>query len=95
MGDRADNQPIHVTVAKADATAGVSRFGTIAITEKIPQFEDSDWERRSSEFYDSQAAQIVDALALLPGATWDRVLLLMLERRASLLRVSIHRGPQS
>ncbi len=78
-------------VAKADSTAGVEVDDcTIGISIRVPDFEDGEWEKRSAEYFEGQATEIVNALQThLPGRTFDAVLRELLKRRACLLRVPI------
>jgi hypothetical protein len=64
---------------------------TIIIDEKIPKidFKNDDWRHKYNIFYDKEAEELFQVLInSLPGATIDRLLIKLLQQRASLFRVT-------
>lgn len=64
---------------------------TIEILNPVPDFDwdDPEWEIKSSEFFSSQAKEIVDALQThLPGGTLDAIILEMMERKIQSIKES-------
>jgi hypothetical protein len=54
-----------------------------------PEIKNDNWEAILKDVYGMDAALLFDALSSLPGGTWDRLLCLMLEKKASLLKVPL------
>lgn len=81
-----------LTVAKAEPVHPKSVEGClIYISDPLPNFSNEDWEEKSTEFFEGQAAAIVDALQEnLPGGTFDAVLRELCKRKACLFRVPIY-----
>ncbi len=79
-----------ITIAKA-APIGSQEIPDVEIhigPGLVPNYFDKEnWERVYKTHYTADAAKIMDAMQSLPGGTWDRLLCLMLEKRASILRV--------
>lgn len=76
---------IHLTIAKADTTGVPVPDTVIAITAALPEIDNLDVMRN---YYAVQALDIERALHhALPGGTYDALLVKMLERTVSLLRV--------
>lgn len=66
---------------------------TVAITEPLPARDDKVSLARAALLYAMDAAIVEEALhQSLPGGTYDRVLIEMLQRKASHLRVSFVGG---
>jgi len=59
---------------------------SILIAGELPDFKEL---KEHAELYDRDAEKIVEALRSLPGGTWNRVLVKMLERQLSYLRISL------
>lgn len=61
----------------------------IMIDSEITEFGPT-WLGDAADFYEDQAAMLVDALIQsLPGGTLDRVLIRLMEHKASLFRVPL------
>lgn len=61
----------------------------IDISFNVPKFEDDNWHERAENFFMEQARDLEEALHnSLPGGTYDRLLGLMLKRKASHFIVS-------
>jgi hypothetical protein len=87
-----DLEPLVITVCKADPTGEPTRPAILRITEDFPEERykgapESVWRPAWLAFHRQQAEKIVEALASLPQGTTDQLLLLLLEQRASVLRV--------
>ncbi len=62
----------------------------IQIGPEFPPYgNDTEWVRRMGQFYNVEAQKLMEALQSLPGGTWDRLLCLMLDKKASLYRVRL------
>jgi hypothetical protein len=65
----------------------------ISFQKPMPQYDfdsDPEWRQKCIDLYQHDADQILSALTrTLPGGTMDRLLILMLEYRATLLRCSM------
>lgn len=86
-------EPHVITVCKADPTVEPIAPTVLSITADLPQFAEGvperEWRRQAIDTYDLDAQKIMLALNALPQGTRDQLLLLMLEHRASLLRVPV------
>lgn len=85
--------PLSITVCKADDTGpAVVRSVTLHIAGALPQFsggEEAAWRRAAWATFKDDAARVMRALKSLPQGTLDQLLMLLLESRASLLRVTV------
>lgn len=85
--------PLVITVSKADPTGKEPTAGAVLqITADLPKLKGEHpyalWRALNFSQHIRDAQQIVTALAALPQGTIDQVLLLLLQQRASLLRVA-------
>ena len=79
----------NLTVAKAAPLGDrIMPSAILNIIADLPEVgHDPDWRERAAALYDADAAQVFEALKCLPGGTFDRVLIKMLESTATLLKV--------
>lgn len=87
------SDPLVFTVSKADPTGKEPTAGAVLnITADLPIVRDTlpraIWRAANIDRHVQDAQQVVAALAHLPQGTVDQVLVLLLEQRASLLRVA-------
>lgn len=86
------------TVAKADPTGKEPTAGAILhITADLSRVRETlphaIWRASNLSLHEIDARQVVAALAALPQGTIDQVLVLLLQQRASLLRVAVVPSP--
>ena len=84
--------PLSITVCKADSIGPPVRPAVLNITGNLPEMpggREREWVPKSVAIYKDDAARIMRALKSLPQGTLDQLLMLLLESRASLLRVPV------
>ncbi len=80
-----------ITVHRAVPTAGEA-IPTVEITigpDHTPTVTATNWEKVYRDVYITDANLLFEAISSLPGGTWDRLLCLMLDKKASLYRVRL------
>lgn len=88
------SDPFVFTVGKADSVGKEPTTGAVlnitadlrTVRETLPH---AIWRAANLDIHKTDAQQVVAALAHLPQGTVDQVLVLLLEQRASLLRVRV------
>lgn len=86
-----------VVVAKADPTIDPIQSVVLRIEAALPVFtgkKEREWRSKAFGAYRADAESILSAFCALPQGTLDQVLMLLLERRASLLRVPVLVGKE-
>jgi hypothetical protein len=89
-------EPLVIAVCKADRTVDPIRPAILQITGDLPEgpprgAPESVWRPACLAQYRVDAERIMQALESLPGGTRDQLLILMLEKTASLFRVPFSR----
>ncbi len=86
-----------ITVSKAGPVSG--RYLpdiTIRLEGEPPDLNGLDWAAAYDRFYRGEASRLAEALVRsLPGGTLDRLLVCLLDHKASLLRVPMSREPDA
>jgi hypothetical protein len=84
--------PLLITVCKADATILPVQPAVLSIAGDLPRVagtDESEWRPNTLALFRDEAQRIMRALKSLPQGTLDQLLMLLLEGRASLLRVPV------